>query len=166
MSNGFFMFFNQLLALLHNMVEGFSNCPTDMPVKQLFAMLKGAAITVKVDVYEEGELLPGDDDDQDYADDTTYYTSIESIELSDAGVQMLQEQFLFGSLAAYGLKNELVKALQAKAAKIGKSRTEVVEVTNNDDVPAWKKAATDVATLSAADKGRRTRWIKAGNALI
>lgn len=172
LDRGFFMFFNKLVALLHQQVEGFSNLPSNMEAKLLFNMLKNANIVVEVTRYEEGEQIT----DEDVADEVTYFTEIKQLVLDKKGQQELQEQFLLSSMASFGLKQELISMLKAKAARMGGAvaAAETVADTDDDahedaddeDVPAWKKAATDVATLSAADKGRRTRWIKAGNALI
>ena len=165
---GFFIFKNQLLAVLHSLVAGFSMLPQSVPLKQLWQILKGAAIVVSVDIYDEGEELPGED--SDVADEVTYYTTVKSIVLSDEGKTMLQQLFQLGMFSSMGMEKFAVKMIQQMAANIG---GEIVVPTDDadtndahDDVPAWKKAATDVATLSAADKGRRTRWIKAGNALV
>lgn len=175
LDHGFFMFFNKLIALLHQQVEGFSNLPSNMEAKLLFNMLKDAAIIVEVTRYEEGEQI----DDEDVADEVTYFTEIKELKLSKKGQQELQEQFLLSSMASFGLKNELIAMLKAKAARMGGAiapetptddaaddAKDAADGDADDDVPAWKKAATDVATLSPADKGRRTRWINAGNALI
>lgn len=173
LDHGFFMFFNKLIALLHQQVEGFSNLPSNMEAKLLFNMLKDAAIIVEVTRYEEGEQI----DDEDVADEVTYFTEIKELKLSKKGQQELQEQFLLSSMASFGLKNELIAMLKAKAARMGgaiavaetaSDADDAADVPATDDgvVPAWKKADIDVATLSPADKGRRTRWINAGNALI
>lgn len=173
LDHGFFMFFNKLIALLHQQVEGFSNLPSNMEAKLLFNMLKDAAIIVEVTRYEEGEQI----DDEDVADEVTYFTEIKELKLSKKGQQELQEQFLLSSMASFGLKNELIAMLKAKAARMGGAIAVAetasdaddaadVPATDDDVVPAWKKADIDVATLSPADKGRRTRWINAGNALI
>lgn len=167
LDHGFFMFFNQFVALLHQQVEGFSNLPMNLELKVLFNMMKGAKLTLSVTRYEEGEQI----NDEDVADEVTYYVEVLNVALSKKGQQEMQEQFLLSSMAMYGLKNELISMLKAKAARMGGAIAVAADdaaddAADEDDVPAWKKAATDVATLSAADKGRRTRWIKAGNALV
>lgn len=165
---GFFIFKNQLLAVLHSLVAGFSLLPQSVPLKQLWQILKGAAIVVSVDTYTEGEELPGED--SDVADETTYYTTVKSIVLSNEGKMMLQQLFQLGMFSTMGMEKFAVKMIQQMAANIGGEivPTEDDDEANDaqDDVPAWKKAATDVATLSAIDKGRRTRYINAGNTLI
>lgn len=180
LDHGFFMFFNKFVALLHQQVEGFSNLPMNLELKVLFNMMKGAKLTLSVTRYEEGEQI----NDEDVADEVTYYVEVLNVTLSKKGQQEMQEQFLLSSMAMYGLKNELISMLKAKAARMGGTiapETPTDDAADDakdapadgdadgdadDDVPAWKKAATDVATLSPADKGRRTRWINAGNALI
>lgn len=176
---GFFMFKDQLLAVLHNHVAGFSMLPQSVPLKQLWQILKGAAIVVSVDTYDEGEELPGDD--SDVADEVTYYTTVKSIVLSDEGQNMLQKLFKLGMFSSMGMEKYAVKMIEQMAASVGgqivvensdegndapTDAGDADDADDADDVPAWKKAATDVATLSAADKSRRTRWTKAGNALV
>lgn len=128
LDKGFFLFFNKLIALLHEQVEGFSNLPSNMEAKLLFNMLKNSVIEVEVTRYEECEQIT----DEDVADEVTYFTELKSIQLAPKGVQELQEQFLLSSMASFGLKNELISILKAKAKTIGG----VVATTPEDNADA------------------------------
>lgn len=179
LDKGFFMFFNKLIAILHQQVEGFSNLPSNMEAKLLFNMLKDAAIVVEVTRYEEGEQIT----DEDVADEVTYFTEIKQLVLSKKGQQELQEQFLLSSMASFGLKNELIAMLKAKAARMGGAvATETTpsdEATDDadnadgvpaddaaDDIPAYMCKDVKRSALSDDEKALRTQYLKEGNKLI
>lgn len=183
LDKGFFLFFNKLVALLHQQVEGFSNLPSNMEAKLLFNMLKNANIVVEVTRYEEGEQI----DDEDVADEVTYFTEIKQLVLSKKGQQELQEQFLLSSMASFGLKNELISMLKAKAARMGgviapAETTPSDEATDDaddaddapaddapaatDDVPAYMRKDVKRSALSDDEKALRTQYLKEGNKLI
>lgn len=175
LDKGFFMFFNKLIAILHQQVEGFSNLPSNMEAKQLFNMLKNAAIVVEVTRYEEGEQIT----DEDVADDVTYFTEIKQLVLSKKGQQELQEQFLLSSMASFGLKQELISMLKAKAARMGGAVADADDAHNDDahnddadaddatgDVPAYMRKDIKRADLSDEDKAARDAYKAAGNKLV
>lgn len=176
LDKGFFMFFNKLIAILHQQVEGFSNLPSNMEAKLLFNMLKDANIVVEVTRYEEGEQIT----DEDVADEVTYFTEIKQLVLSKKGQQELQEQFLLSSMASFGLKNELISMLKAKAARMGGAiaPAETTPATDDatddaddapaadDDVPAYMRKDIKRNSLSDDEKELRTEYLKAGNKLI
>lgn len=174
LDKGFFMFFNKLIAILHQQVEGFSNLPSNMEAKLLFNMLKNAAIVVEVTRYEEGEQIT----DEDVADEVTYFTEIKQLVLSKKGQQELQEQFLLSSMASFGLKQELISMLKAKAARMGGAVATSAEATNDvvpaddaaddaaDDIPAYMCKDVKRSALSDDEKALRTQYLKEGNKLI
>lgn len=176
LTKGFFTYVSSLYEVLHNKVKGFSGVKDVLLPGDVMNLLKGAVVKLQVNVFEEGEEM--DEDGEKIADDTTYVVNILSIKLDEQGQKKIQESDFLKSLKAFGFKELLLKKLEEKAAALGGSLDEDApapaddaddaadDASNEDDVPAWKKAATDVATLSGADKGRRTRWIKAGNALV
>lgn len=170
LDKGFFMFFNKLIAILHQQVEGFSNLPSNMEAKLLFNMLKNAVIVVEVTRYEEGEQIT----DEDVADEVTYFTEIKQLVLSKKGQQELQEQFLLSSMASFGLKQELISMLKAKAARMGGAVATSTEAANDvvpaddaaDDIPAYMCKDVKRSALSDDEKALRTQYLKEGNKLI
>lgn len=172
LDKGFFLFFNKLIAILHQQVEGFSNLPSNMEAKLLFNMLKDASIVVEVTRYEEGEQI----DDEDVADEVTYFTEIKQLVLSKKGQQELQEQFLLSSMASFGLKKELISMLKAKAARMGGTVAQpdaAADDAHDDDaaaddagIPAYIRKDVKRSSLSDDEKELRTEYLKAGNKLI
>lgn len=175
LDKGFFLFFNKLIAILHQQVEGFSSLPSNMEVKLLFNMLKNANIVVEVTRYEEGEQI----DDEDVADEVTYFTEIKQLVLDKKGQQELQEQFLLSSMASFGLKQELISMLKAKAARMGgaiapaeiahavdETADDAPATDDVDDIPAYMRKDVKRASLSDDEKELRSEYIKAGNKLI
>lgn len=185
LDHGFFMFFNKLIAILHQQVEGFSSLPSNMEAKLLFNMLKDAALVVEVTRYEEGEQIS----DEDVADEVTYFTEIKQLVLSKKGQQELQEQFLLSSMASFGLKQELISMLKAKAARMGgtiataetsaaddapaddaKDAADDADDTDDasatSDVPAYMRKDVKRSSLSDDDKAARDAYRAAGNKLV
>lgn len=175
LDHGFFMFFNKLIAILHQQVEGFSSLPSNMEAKLLFNMLKDASIVVEVTRYEEGEQIS----DEDVADEVTYFTEIKKLTLAKKGQQELQEQFLLSSMVSFGLKQELISMLKAKAARMGgaiaaETASGADDAATNDatddaatgDVPAYMRKDIKRADLSDEDKAARDAYKAAGNKLI
>ena len=138
-------------------------------------MLKDASIVVEVTRYEEGEQIS----DEDVADEVTYFTEIKKLTLAKKGQQELQEQFLLSSMVSFGLKQELISMLKAKAARMGgaiaaETASGADDAATNDatddaatgDVPAYMRKDIKRADLSDEDKAARDAYKAAGNKLI
>lgn len=180
LTKGFFMYVGPLYEVLHNKVKGFSGVKDVLLPGDVMNLLKGAAVKLQVNVFEEGEEM--DEDGEKIADDTTYVVNILAIKLAEQGQKKIQEADFLKSLKAFGFKELLLKKLEEKAASLGGSLDEDGDVpvdeaasdagdtddapAATDDIPAYMRKDVKRSSLSDDDKTARTAYLKAGNKLV